>query len=117
MSFLIGSSGIATGVIIYGQKVMETVGGHVIRVDFIKGFVTQFCTSFCVCFGSSLGLPLSTTHCVIGALGGIYLSGMTAATQEAYHKRQHQEHQTTTQQHNQEMETNLEDANLVTFGE
>ena len=34
--------------------------------------------------GSSLGLPLSTTHCMIGSLGGIYLSGKSKIVSKVY---------------------------------
>ena len=34
--------------------------------------------------GSKLGLPLSTTHCMIGSLGGIYLAGKTSIVGSVY---------------------------------
>ena len=77
VSFFIGSAGIALGLIFLGEKVMKTVGKDIVILDFMKGFSSQFATAACVCFGSSLGLPLSTTHCCIGALGGIFLAGKT----------------------------------------
>ena len=73
-SFFIGSIGIALGLGILGYRVMETVGKGLIKLDFMKGFAAQFATATCVCFGSSLGLPLSTTHCCIGAVFGVHLA-------------------------------------------
>ena len=75
ISFLIGSSGIALGLLILGKRVMETVGKDIIVLDYQKGFCAQFSTAICVCLGSSLGIPLSTTHCMIGSLAGIVLAG------------------------------------------
>lgn len=37
-AYLIGSLGIAVGLLIVGYKVMETVGKKVIKLDFAKGF-------------------------------------------------------------------------------
>ena len=76
-SFLLGSTGIALGLLVMGVRVMETVGKEIVVLDFMKGFSSQFSTATCVCLGSSLGLPLSTTHCMIGALAGVYVAGKT----------------------------------------
>jgi len=73
-SFTIGAFGIALGLIVYGKNVIENIGKNVIKLDFYKGYAALFSTASCVCIGSSLGLPLSTTHCMIGALGGIHLA-------------------------------------------
>ena len=67
-SFLLGSAGIALGLLILGKRVMETVGKEIVVLDFMKGFCSQFSTATCVCLGSMLGMPLSTTHCMIGSL-------------------------------------------------
>jgi len=50
---------------------METVGKKVIKLNFVKGFCAQFATAVSVIIGSMLGLPLSTTHCMVGSLLGI----------------------------------------------
>ena len=50
---------------------METVGKKVIKLNFVKGFCAQFATAVAVIIGSMLGLPLSTTHCMVGSLLGI----------------------------------------------
>ena len=72
--FLVGSMGISVGLILLGQRVMATIGKKVIKLDFIKGYATQFAASLSVCLGSILGIPLSTTHCVIGGLVGVHLA-------------------------------------------
>jgi len=54
---------------------METIGNNVIKLDYMKGYSTQFAAGISVCLGSILGVPLSTTHCVIGALAGVYFAG------------------------------------------
>lgn len=79
-----GSAGIAIGLFILGYKVMETVGKKVIKLDFPKGFSAQFATAFAVILGTVLGMPLSTTHCMVGSLIGLVLAGKTQAYIDAY---------------------------------
>ena len=73
-AYVDGSLGIALGLLILGWTVMETVGKKVVRLDFAKGFSAQFSTAMSVSLGSIMGLPLSTTHCMVGALFGLILS-------------------------------------------
>jgi len=72
--YWIGSLGIAFGLLILGSKVMETVGKKVIKLNFVVGFCAQLSTAIAVICGSLLGLPLSTTHCMVGSLLGIVVA-------------------------------------------
>lgn len=73
--FLLGSIGIALGLLILGKRVMITVGENIIQLDFMKGFCCSFASASVIMLGSTFGIPLSTTHCAIGALGGIFVAG------------------------------------------
>lgn len=53
---------------------METIGKNVIKLDFYKGFACQFATANSIIMGTRLGIPLSTTHCMVGSLFGIVLA-------------------------------------------
>ena len=74
LGYWIGSIGISLGLLTLGYKVMETVGKKVIKLNFVKGFCCQFSTAVSVICGSLLGLPLSTTHCMVGSLLGVVFS-------------------------------------------
>jgi phosphate/sulfate permease len=63
---------------------METVGKNVIKLDFYKGFACQFATAQCIILGSRLGIPLSTTHCMVGSLFGIVLCNTIPMVKRAY---------------------------------
>jgi phosphate/sulfate permease len=84
ISFLIGSCGIALGLLLMGRKVMETIGKQMIVLDFQKGFSAQFSTACCVCLGSGLGIPLSTTHCMVGAIFGLIMVEKTNYSKKFY---------------------------------
>ena len=70
--FLLGGGGIAIGLIIFGEKVMITIGKDILILDYFKGFAAEFATACCICLGSITGLPLSTHYCLLGALAGVY---------------------------------------------
>lgn len=72
-AYALGGAGIATGLLTLGFIVIETVGKNVIIIDFYKGFSCQFATANSIILGTRCGLPLSTTHCMVGSLFGIVL--------------------------------------------
>lgn len=74
IAYALGSAGIALGLLVLGFRVMETVGKKVVKLDFAKGFSAQFATALSVNFGTIMGVPLSTTHCMVGALMGLMLA-------------------------------------------
>ena len=69
-----GGLGIAVGVATYGYKVMETVGKKITELTNTRGFSIDFSAATVVLIASWLGLPISTTHTVVGAVIGVGLA-------------------------------------------
>lgn len=78
-----GGLGIAIGVATYGYKVMETVGKKITELTNTRGFSIDFSAATVVLIASWLGLPISTTHTVVGAVIGVGLArGVKAINKE-----------------------------------
>jgi PiT family inorganic phosphate transporter len=58
-------------------RVIETVSRGITVLDPFSGFAAQFGAGTCVLLFTSLGMPVSTTYCIIGAITGVgILKGM-----------------------------------------
>jgi len=71
---VIGGLGIAVGVALWGSRVMKTVGEGITALTNTRGFSIDFSTATIVLVASVLGLPVSTTHTVVGAVVGVGLA-------------------------------------------
>jgi uncharacterized protein Yka (UPF0111/DUF47 family) len=74
---LLGSAGIAIGVITWGWRVMETIGKKITDITPTRGFAATFGAATTVLFFSMpfLAVPVSTTHTLVGAVVGVGLAG------------------------------------------
>lgn len=59
---------VALGVVTFGKNVIETVGKHLTLIDYQRGFCIEFSSCVTVVLATMLELPVSTTHCQIGAV-------------------------------------------------
>lgn len=71
---LIGSVGIVLGLVTYGWKVIQTVGQKITELTPSRGFAAELAAAGTVVFASGTGLPISTTHTLVGAVLGVGLA-------------------------------------------
>ncbi len=66
-----GGAGIVLGLATYGWRVMETIGKKITELTPTRGFCAEFGAATTILLASKLGLPISTTHCLVGAVLGV----------------------------------------------
>jgi len=59
------------GASLLSPRVIETVGKGITTLDPFSGFAAQFGAGICVLLFTTLGMPVSTTYCIIGAITGV----------------------------------------------
>ena len=74
---LLGSAGIAIGVLTWGWRVMETIGKKITEITPTRGFAAEFgaATTIMIFSMPFLAVPVSTTHTLVGAVVGVGLAG------------------------------------------
>ncbi|MBS97949.1 MAG: phosphate permease [Oceanospirillaceae bacterium] len=76
---LLGGGGIVAGLIMYGHKVIATVGTNITELTPSRGFAATLAAASTVVVASGTGLPISTTHTLVGAVLGVGIArGMAA---------------------------------------
>lgn len=76
---LIGAGGIVAGLVMYGHRVIATVGSHITELTPSRGFAATLATATTVVLASGIGMPISTTHTLVGAILGVGLARGLAA--------------------------------------
>jgi PiT family inorganic phosphate transporter len=66
-----GGTCIVIGLLIWGMRVMETVGKKITEITPSRGFSAEFAAATVVLACSKLGLPISTTHTLVGSVIGV----------------------------------------------
>ena len=74
---LLGSAGIAIGVMTWGWRVMATIGQKSTAITPTRGFAAEFgaATTILIFSMPFLAVPVSTTHTLVGAVVGVGLAG------------------------------------------
>jgi PiT family inorganic phosphate transporter len=70
---LIGSLSIASGVLTYSKKVMDTVGKKIVELDGFSAFVSTFSAAITVHVFTQVGVPVSTSQAIVGGVTGVGL--------------------------------------------
>jgi PiT family inorganic phosphate transporter len=76
---MLGGVGIVIGLIMYGHKVIATVGNKITELTPSRGFAATLAASATVVIASGTGLPISTTHTLVGAVLGVGIARGIAA--------------------------------------
>jgi|TARA_B000000475_G_scaffold117100_1_gene94821 PiT family inorganic phosphate transporter len=76
---LVGGIGIISGLAMLGYKVIETIGKNITELTPSRGFAAELAAATTVVLASGTGLPISTTHTLVGAVLGVGLArGLSA---------------------------------------
>jgi PiT family inorganic phosphate transporter len=70
----IGAAGIVVGLATYGWRVMQTIGRKITELTPSRGFAAELAAASTVVLASGTGLPISTTHTLVGAVLGVGLA-------------------------------------------
>jgi PiT family inorganic phosphate transporter len=68
---LLGAIGIVIGLATYGYKVIATIGKQITELTPSRGFAAELAAATTVVSASAIGLPVSTTHTLVGAVLGV----------------------------------------------
>ena len=71
---LLGGIGIVVGLVTWGYKVMATIGRNITELTPSRGFAAELAAASIVVVASGTGIPVSTTHTLVGAVLGVGLA-------------------------------------------
>ena len=71
---LLGGIGIVVGLVTWGYKVMATIGRNITELTPSRGFAAELAAATTVVVASGTGIPISTTHTLVGAVLGVGLA-------------------------------------------
>ena len=70
---LLGGAGLVGGLAVLGKNVIRTIGEGIIPLQPSLGFSAELATAVTVLLATRLGLPVSTSHALVGAVVGVGL--------------------------------------------
>jgi len=67
----LGGIGIAVGLFLYGYRITHAIGTKLVKITPSRGVAIELASALVIITGSRLKIPLSTTHCQVGATIGV----------------------------------------------
>lgn len=71
---VIGGGGIVIGLATFGRHVIATVGKKITQLTPSRGFAAELAAATTIVIASGTGMPISTTHTLVGAVLGVGLA-------------------------------------------
>jgi PiT family inorganic phosphate transporter len=68
---MVGGVGIVVGLATLGYRVMDTVGRNITELTPSRGFAATFASALTIVVASRAGIPVSTTHILVGSVLGV----------------------------------------------
>jgi inorganic phosphate transporter, PiT family len=68
---MLGGGGIVIGLATYGRHVIATVGKKITQLTPSRGFAAELAAATTIVIASGTGIPISTTHTLVGAVLGV----------------------------------------------
>lgn len=68
---LLGGGGIVIGLATFGRHVIATVGERITQLTPSRGFAAELAAATTIVIASGTGIPISTTHTLVGAVLGV----------------------------------------------
>mmetsp|Transcript_998 Transcript_998/g.1424 ORF Transcript_998/g.1424 Transcript_998/m.1424 type:complete len:552 (+) Transcript_998:263-1918(+) len=68
---ILGAVGFVVGILTLGQNTIDTVGKRIMHLTPSKSYATQMGAAIAVLLSSTLGMPVSTSHCLVGSVIGV----------------------------------------------
>jgi PiT family inorganic phosphate transporter len=76
---VVGGIGIVIGLATWGYRVMETIGRRITELTPSRGFAAELAAAVTIVVASRLGIPVSTTHILVGSVLGVGMARGIAA--------------------------------------
>jgi len=72
-----GGAAVGGGLLAFGSRVMQTIGKKITEITPVRGFSAEFGAATTILICSRFGLPVSTTHVLVGSVVGVgFMRGM-----------------------------------------
>lgn len=71
---VLGGAGIVLGLFTYGERVIQTIVKKITRLTYSGGFTAELAAALTIVLASGAGLPISTTHTLVGSVMGVGLA-------------------------------------------